>query len=302
VEHTVLETLSSCPICGAQEFRDAITAVDHTVSNESFTLVDCSSCGGRFTSPRPDQASIGAYYRSESYISHSNTADSLQDRLYQATRKWALGRKHRVLSVHRSSGRVLDIGCGTGEFLGYLKSRGYLVQGVEPDLGAREQAIANHALEVVPTLDAVPSSEQFNVVTMWHVLEHVPDPRKTLKKIYSVMADRGFLVIAVPDRESWDAEHYGPEWAAYDVPRHLYHFRRSDVHRLLLEHGFVTLTTGPMWMDAPYIALLSERYRGRETFLALVLGSLVGAWSNVLALVGRRPTSSSLFIAQKQEP
>lgn len=302
MEHTVLETLHSCPFCGGQDFSPALSVVDHTVSKETFLLVECSSCNGRFTSPRPDQQSIGAYYRSEDYISHTNTAHTVQDKLYQLARKWALGRKHRILAKYRSQGRVLDIGCGTGEFLGYLKGRGYLVQGVEPDLGAREQAIANHALEVVPGLEIVPSNEQFNVVTMWHVLEHVPDPRRTLKKIYSIMADRGILVIAVPDRESWDASHYRAEWAAYDVPRHLFHFRRADLHRLLHEHGFVLLKTGPMWMDAPYIALLSERYRGRGSFLAMVMGTLLGLWSNVIALIGRRPASSSLFIAQKQEP
>jgi len=272
------------------------------VSHEAFTLVDCIACGCRYTDPRPDQQSIGAYYCSPAYISHSNASRSLQERLYQVARRWALSRKHTILQALRPGGRVLDLGCGTGEFLGYLKSRGYLVQGVEPDLGAREMAIANHSIEVLPTIDALPAQEQFQIITMWHVLEHVPEPRHTLKKLYSLLADRGFLLIAVPDHESWDARHYGPDWAAYDVPRHLVHFRRKDLQTLLPEHGFTVLKIMPMWMDAFYIAMLSQRYRGGGALNALVMGGLFGCWSNLVALTGGRPTSSTLYIAQKQKP
>jgi SAM-dependent methyltransferase len=302
VEHTVLETLVSCPLCSGSPLSPALSVLDHTVSKEVFHLVDCPSCGARTTNPRPDQHSISAYYNSPDYISHTNTAQSLQDRLYQLARKNALRTKHKLIHRIRPNGRLLDIGCGTGEFLGYMKSRGYLTQGIEVDLRARKQAIANHNLDVVPNLDALPAQEQFQVVTMWHVLEHVPDPKRTLKKIYSLLADRGLLVIAVPDRDSWDAEHYGPDWAAYDVPRHLNHFRRADVHKLLHEHGFSMIRTAPMWLDAPYIAMLSQRYRGNGTLTALIVGTLLGLWSNALALLGSRPTSSTLYIAEKQEP
>lgn len=302
MEHTVLETPDGCPICGGGGRHEALSAQDHTVSHEAFTLVDCLTCGCRYTAPRPDQHSIGAYYSSPDYISHSNTSRSLQDRLYKIARRWALRSKHAIVYACRPEGRVLDLGCGTGEFLGYLRSRGYLVQGVEPDLGAREMAIANHAIEVLPVIDALPAQEQFQVITMWHVLEHVPDPRRTLKKLYSLLADRGFLLIAVPDHESWDAQHYGKDWAAYDVPRHLLHFRRQDIRTLLQEHGFNLLKVRPMWMDALYIAMLSQRYRGSGAVMALVLGGLLGSWSNLVALLGDRPTSSTLYIAQKREP
>lgn len=302
MEHTVLETLLFCPVCGASAFVPALSARDQTVSREVFQLVDCTSCGNRITNPRPDQHSIGTYYNSPDYISHANSSESLQDGLYQLARKYALHTKYTLIRNVRKSGRLLDIGCGTGEFLGYMRSRGYLTQGVEVDPGARRQAVKNHALDVIPYMEAIPSQEQFQVVTMWHVLEHVSDPGRTLKKIYSLLSDGGFLVVAVPDRGSWDAAHYASDWAAYDVPRHLNHFRGADVQKLLHDHGFTTLRTAPMWMDAPYIAMLSQRYRGNRPLAALVAGAAIGLWSNAHAFFGSRPTSSTLYIAQKQEP
>jgi 2-polyprenyl-3-methyl-5-hydroxy-6-metoxy-1,4-benzoquinol methylase len=302
VEHTVLETLKACSICGGTPLHRALEVTDHTVSHERFTIAECPDCQAWFTSPRPDEKSIGAYYASDKYISHTNAGRSLQDRLYQLVRRQALRGKRKLISHYRSNGKLLDVGCGTGQFLGHMKTHGYLVTGMEPDIGARQNAIADHAIEVLPTLEAIPSAEQFQVVTMWHVLEHVPDLRRTLKKLYSVMADRGHLFIAVPDRESWDAAYYSSNWAAYDVPRHLNHLRKKDLERLLHEHGFSLLKVERMWFDAPYIALLSEQYQGASMPIALLKGAAIGAWSNLRSLISGRPTSSSLYIAQKQEP
>lgn len=300
VEQPHHETLDRCPLCGARDPRPALEAEDHSISHEHFHLADCATCGFRFTNPRPGPTAIGRYYESEDYISHSNSRRTLADRLYQVARRWALARKHALVATHRTNGRVLDVGCGTGEFLGHLKRKGYLVTGVEPALKAREQAIAHHAIPVVPSLDQVPGREQFHVVTLWHVLEHLSDLRGTLKRLYAVTADDGLLVIAVPDRESWDAHHYGSAWAAYDVPRHLSHFRRSDVKRLATEHGFELISVRPMWLDAPYIAMLSERYRGHGPLMALIRGVLLGTWSNLASAFTSRPTSSSLYLFRKE--
>lgn len=277
----------------------AISVKDHSVSREVFSLSDCTECGFRFTNPRPDPSHIGSYYLSPTYISHTNASSSLQDRLYQQARRWALSRKYKLIRRHQPHGSVLDIGCGTGEFLAYLKSRGYWVRGVEPSTQAREQAIANHSLEVVPSLASVASQEQFQVVTLWHVLEHLPSPHETLKQVFASLADRGLLIIAVPNRGSWDASHYGTAWAAWDVPRHLSHFRQQDVHKLLHDHGFQLMATKRMWLDAFYVALLSEQYRGSSKLLSLLKGGLIGGWSNLVSLISGRPASSSLFIARK---
>ncbi len=299
VEPPGLESLVQCPLCEAEHLRPSLEVEDHTVSHERFQLVDCASCGFRSTSPRPAAQALGRYYESDDYISHSNSSRSLGDRLYKLARRWALNRKHALVAQHRPHGRVLDVGCGTGEFLGHLKRKGYLVTGVEPALKAREQAIAHHAIPVVPSLDLVPGLEQFHVVTLWHVLEHLPDLRGTLKRLYALSADQALLLIAVPDRDSWDAAYYGPDWAAYDVPRHLSHFRRSDMLRLVSSHGFELVAMRRMWLDAPYIAMLSERYRGHGPVMALLRGVLLGAWSNLKSAFTERPTSSSLYLFRK---
>lgn len=297
-----MEQLTNCPICRSGSLQEGLLVQDHFLSKEIFRLDECRDCGFRFTNPRPEQSVIGKYYQSEDYLSHSNRKKGLQDRLYQLARSWALGNKYKLVNQFQAQGRVLDIGCGTGEFLAHLMSRGYLVEGVEPELKAQEQAIANHSIAVVPSVEQIPNKEYYQVITLWHVLEHVPDLRATFKKLFALLADRGILIIAVPDRESWDNEHYGTHWAAWDVPRHLSHFRREDLQRLLHEHGFELLATKKMWLDAFYIAMLSERYKGAGAIIALVKGVLVGAWSNLQSAFGKRPTSSSLFVARKVEP
>ncbi len=264
-------------------------------------VVDCAQCGFRFTDPRPTQTEVGTYYQGGSYISHSNEARSLQDRVYLAARQWSMRRKYTLIKAFFPNGRVLDIGCGTGQFLAYLMSRGYVVQGVEPSTAARQQAIADHSLQVVPQLEQVAAQENIQVITMWHVLEHVPDLRATFKRLHSLMADRGLLLIAVPDRGSWDAEHYGTYWAAWDVPRHFSHFRQQDVRILLRDHGFMLVRMQRMWLDAYYIALLSERYKGHGSVIAFAKALVIGTASNLLSLLHDRPASSTLYVARKAE-
>ena len=299
MEHPALETLTTCPLCGGHSRGHSTAIIDRSLTQETFLLEDCPKCGLRYTNPRPGAHELGRYYEGERYISHTNARETLLDRLYQLARKRALRSKQALIFRHQSNGRVLDVGCGTGQFLGYLMSRGYLVQGVEPSLKAREHAIANYGFPVVPTLDHIQTRESFQVITMWHVLEHIADLRGSLKKLYALLGKNGTLLIAVPDRESWDAEYYGRDWAGWDVPRHLTHFRRRDIAKLLDEHGFQLIETRRMLLDPYYICILSEQYRGVPMPWALLKGILLGAWSNLISLSTGRPSSSSLFVARK---
>lgn len=299
VEPLSNQVLDQCPICNGWLLLPHLRVRDNSVSREFFTLVLCSECGFCFTNPRPSSEQIGRYYEDPKYISHGGTGKGIQEKVYRLARRLAIKAKHRLVSRYFSNGSVLDIGCGTGEYLAYLKEKGYRCTGVEPSLRAREQAIRHYSLNVLPDISNIPSQEQFVVVSLWHVLEHVHNPRKELGCIHSLLRTGGVLILAVPDRESWDAIHYGPDWAAYDVPRHLSHFRRQDMKRLLVSQGFELVQVRGMWFDAPYVSLLSERYRQAHPITAFVRGMLFGATSNLLALLGRRPTSSSIFIARK---
>jgi SAM-dependent methyltransferase len=276
-----------------------MTATDHTVSQRAFALTQCTACGFCITNPRPAPQEIGTFYESTSYISHTNASTGLQNRLYQWARKRTIRTKHKLIAQHQPTGKLLDMGCGTGEFLAHMKAQGYQTSGIEPGLHPREQAIQHHALDVVPEIDVIPAAEQFQVITLWHVLEHVYDVKETLRKLHARMARGGLLVIAVPDRESWDATHYGSVWAAYDVPRHLSHFRRRDMHRFLTEQGFDPQPPRRMWLDALYVSMLSEKHKGAGGAFALIKGSLLGSLSNLVSATSDRPTSSSLYLAKK---
>lgn len=293
-----METVDQCPICSCATSTIALSATDHTVSQERFTIRRCDDCGFHFTSPRPDQNSIGKYYLSEDYISHAAKAAGLKDRIYHRVRRRAIRSKHKLIQQHHATGSVLDVGCGTGDFLSYLKGNNYSTMGVEVSPDARALAEAK-GLKVAATLDAIPASEKFDVITLWHVLEHVPDPRHTLEQLHVRCSEDALLVIAVPDHSSWDREHYGEKWAAWDVPRHLSHFRRADMKRLFEGTGFEPIATKNMWFDAPYVSILSEQYRGTGSLVSLIKGALFGLWSNGIAWTSGRPTSSSLYLARK---
>lgn len=291
-----------CPICKGSACTPALRTKDFHLTGEPFALVDCASCGMRSTFPHPSPSELGRYYQTSHYISHDASGKGPLQRLYRVARRLALSRKKALVDKLAPSSTLLDVGCGSGEFLAYMAHCGHRAEGVEPSPTARAKAQAASGCTVTASLDLVEGAERFAVATMWHVLEHFDDPGQCLKRLYALMKPEGYLLIAVPDRESWDARHYGPHWAAWDTPRHLWHFRRKDLRRLLELHGFEVRSTKPMWLDAFYIALLSERYRGRPGWLAWPLALVNGALSNANALLLQRSASSMLVLARKAHP
>lgn len=299
MEQPYSETLIQCPLCGAGELAPLLTATDATASTETFIIQKCVPCGFAFTNPRPDKEHIGRYYKAETYISHSDSTRRLQDRLYQSVRRRTLEQKHKLIAKYHSSGSILDYGCGTGDFLAHMGKQGYSTTGVEPSPEARAHATKKHALVPAANLNAILPDTTFQVVTLWHVLEHIHDLEGTVSELTQKLAHGGLLVIAVPDRESWDAHHYAGDWAAWDVPRHLYHFRRADIRKLIGRHGLQLLRPMPMWFDAYYVSMLSEQHKGVPVFRSLIKGALYGLLSNLFAVCSQRPTSSTLYLAQK---
>jgi 2-polyprenyl-3-methyl-5-hydroxy-6-metoxy-1,4-benzoquinol methylase len=253
---------SNCPVCKTTSFKRHLICKDFTVSQENFELVKCQSCSFVFTNPRPDDSVLGNYYKSEDYISHSNTKKGIVSKLYHAVRSYTLGKKVDLISRYVSRGTILDYGCGTGMFLQECKKAGWKVLGMEPDAGARHIA-SGMELEVVADKNGINqhSAKQFDIITLWHVLEHVTDLDETLQFFKERLNPGGALIIAVPNHKSYDAEYYKEFWAAYDVPRHLYHFEPKTIERLLNRFGFQLQETLPMKFDSFYVSMLSEKYR-----------------------------------------
>ncbi|MBA3899567.1 MAG: class I SAM-dependent methyltransferase, partial [Bacteroidetes bacterium] len=169
------EFIKHCPVCNQEDFETCISCVDHTVSKKEFSVSKCKNCGFKFTNPRPKEENLGEYYKSESYISHSNTKKGLVNNLYQMVRNYTLKKKIELIEAFKNKGTLLDIGCGTGEFLAACKKAGWKAQGIEPSADAREMAIKNYGINVHEESEITNlPPEQFDIITMWHVLEHVP--------------------------------------------------------------------------------------------------------------------------------
>ena len=291
MEHQ-LKNILYCPVCKAEEKEKHLLVVDHNVSNDVFTITKCCKCGFLFTNPIPTKETIGNYYKSNNYISHSGTKKGLINYIYHFVRNYQLFKKERLISNLSNEKTLLDIGCGTGEFLSYCKNKGWNTVGTEPDLQTRER-IKN--LTIFPGLNSKELGENsFSIVTMWHVLEHVYDLEDDLKTISSLIKKGGYLIVAVPNHESFDAEIYKENWVAYDVPIHLYHFRKKDIKALFSKFNFELSNIKPLIFDAYYISLLSEKKKGGN----FILGLLNGLKSNLKAK-NKLNHSSLIYILKK---
>ncbi|MDX2286124.1 MAG: methyltransferase domain-containing protein [Bacteroidia bacterium] len=285
---------SACPVCQAADIAPVMQATDYLVSRSSFEIWQCRSCGCRFTQDTPDESSIGAFYQSESYISHSNTRKGLLSRLYQLARRFTLqGKRNLVIRLSgRRQGELLDIGCGTGDFLLAMQEAGWQVSGLEPDAGARELARTRGLAVAQPDQLFSLRAGSFDVITLWHVLEHVHRLHAYLDQIRTLLRPGGLLLIAVPNYQSHDARHYQSRWAAYDVPRHLYHFTPGSMAQLLEARGFRIESADSMPLDGFYVSLLSERYRQNAWWLP------AGLWHGLISWLHgtMRPRESSAVL------
>lgn len=294
-------THQQCPVCNHRELKPHLECEDHLVSHQKFAVVVCPECGMGMTQGVPAPEHIGAYYKSENYISHSDTKKGLVNTLYHQVRALMLQRKQKLVErqTNGTRGTILDIGCGTGYFLGHMKKKGWNVYGTEPDADAR--AIASQLLgEEVwdsPGLFDL-SADTCDVITMWHVLEHVYELAEYLQKIHSILKTGGSLIVAVPNYTSHDAGVYQEKWAAYDVPRHLWHFSPRAIVRLIQPYGFELETRQRMPFDPFYIAMVSEKYR--NSGLALVKGMLHGGLSLVRSLGDIEQSSSLIYVFRKK--
>lgn len=243
-----------------ENFQPFLTCKDYTVSGESFDLLYSAEYDLLVTSPKPNTEKLSEYYKSEAYISHTDSTKTFFDQVYQWVKSFMLKKKIELLEKHfPKKGKVLDIGAGTGDFLKAAKNSGWEIYGAEPNKKARELA---HQKEVHLNEHTENFSDSnFDAISMWHVLEHVPDLEKQLRELDRLLKSNGKLIIAVPNFKSFDAKHYQKFWAAYDVPRHLWHFSRTAISKIFGEIGFEVIETHPLKFDSYYVSLLSEKYK-----------------------------------------
>jgi 2-polyprenyl-3-methyl-5-hydroxy-6-metoxy-1,4-benzoquinol methylase len=294
-----METLSHCPICNSSTFTQYLSCEDYTVSHETFNIVKCGGCGFLFTNPRPKQDEIGKYYQSEDYISHSGTKKGLINSIYHRVRNYTIKNKFKIIQQYVSKDvSLLDIGCGTGEFLNYCNLQGWKTVGIEPSDTGRAAGIRNYGLSIFLEQHLqVFQPNSVDVITMWHVLEHVHELKSRIQQIKSLLKPGGYAFIAVPNHLSYDAASYNRFWAAYDVPRHLYHFDIQTITKLFEQEKMTFIKALPMKMDAFYVSMLSEKYKtGKMNYPAAVM---TGLKSNMKAGGKAEGYSSVIYIFKK---
>jgi len=293
-----MEKIKSCPICSNTEYRPFLKVKDWSISKEDFYIVQCNGCGLSFTNPRPSEAEIGSYYESNDYISHSDTNSGFINKIYQLVKTFTIRQKTEMVASRATKKTLLDIGCGTGDFIGALKSKAWTVSGVEPNSLARSSA--EKKFSIVPSEKFESSNYvigSLGVITMWHVLEHVHRLDYYLTSCYDLLEKNGLFIIAVPNLSSYDAQNYKEHWAAYDVPRHIWHFSPDTLMQLCKRHGFELKETLPMWFDSFYVSMLSEKYKNGGNILKAMM---VGFLSNLKALYSQGRCSSQIYIFVKK--
>lgn len=293
-----MKEYSSCPICDGQNFSDYLKCEDYTVSKKEFSIIKCNNCRFKYTNPIPSENEIGSFYESDDYISHSNTNKSLVDKIYQAVRRYTIKKKYKLVKRECNADSILDVGSGTGEFLSYCNHKGLTSKGIEPSDSARKLSIDNYKLDISEESELQNIKDKsVDAITMWHVLEHVYHLNKRIETLKRILKDSGAIFIAVPNCSSYDAKKYGKYWAAYDLPRHLYHFTPKDINSLMDKHGLHVKSILPMRFDSFYVSMLSEKYRNGKS--NIIKGFWSGLISNIKAS-GKKEYSSQIYVIVKK--
>ena len=271
-----------CPWCESEKTQIHLWLKDEFLTHEDFQIYECLHCGLLFTEPRPSKDKIGAYYKSEEYYSHQENKKGFIPKLYEGVKSVNLKHKYKIAAKGKCVGKMLDIGCGVGDFLHTAEQHGWQCTGVEPSEDAKAIASKRIKAEIISSEDLEKiSDETFDVITMWHVLEHVDNLKWQVKQLQRLIKPDGRIVIALPNYKSYDAEYYKEKWAAYDVPRHLNHFNKKTLAKIFNSQGMRLIKSNKLVWDAYYISYMSEQYRHHS--LPLVKGAFRGLLSNCKA-------------------
>ena len=288
--------MNSCPIC-TTEMKFKFVTKDYLVTGESFDIVECEACSIRTTTPFPDKKIIGNYYSSDDYISHDDKVSGIFDSIYGLVRTYQLNKKKKLIGKYfnKSNGKILDIGCGAGDFLQYMKENHWNINGVDTSNKARKIANKKLNIKVMDPKDWINNKEKYDVITCWHSLEHVHEPWVYLDKIKKSLTLDGFLIVALANYQSTHAKIYKEFWAAYDTPRHLYHFTIKSMNKTIKPHGLNIESIYRMNFDPFYVSMLSAKHMGKSFMSGLING--FKSWT--LSIFSKDKCSSLIFIIKK---
>ena len=293
--------INTCPLCGGHQLEHALNCTDHYASGEKFEVIRCVHCGFLMTQNVPVEAEIGKYYETPDYISHSDTHKGMMNRVYHWVRHFMLLRKADLVKrvSKLSNGVLLDYGTGTGYFAHVMSQKQWKVKAIEKSPQARAFAKEYFGLEVESESALLHySASSFDIVTLWHVMEHLEHLNEMWKVLHRILKEKGILIVAVPNPNSYDAKKYGEWWAAYDVPRHLWHFLPSVMQQFGSKHGFVLEEKLPMPFDAFYVSMLTEKYKGSR--FSFVKGLWTGTCAWFCSLGKKEHSSSMIYVFRKK--
>lgn len=291
-----------CPLCSSDKTGLLLESTDYFVSKKEFGLFKCSDCSFVFTQDYPDAAEIGRYYESDDYISHSDTSKGLSNKLYRIARSIMLKRKRNLILKLSAlkKGVLLDIGSGTGYFVSAMNEAGWNAKGIEINEKAREFSRSHFGLEIDPPSRLFSyDSNSFDCITLWHVLEHFHDPFQYMSEIRRVLKPGACCIIALPNSSAYDTYYYGRFWAAWDVPRHLWHFKPETFRLFAEKNGFLHEGLKVLPLDVFYISQLSEKYKGSS--LPFLKGILKAVHFSFVSAFNKKRSSSVIYILRKPE-
>lgn len=291
-----------CPLCSSEMINAHFTCIDHFISKELFSLARCNSCGFLFTQDYPDENEINKYYESDDYISHSDTSEGIVNKMYHLIRQVMLLRKKKIIKklTGLKNGNLLDVGSGMGHFVCEMKKSGWSVKGIEINEKVRNFSAKTFNLEIIaPDQISSLEADSFDCITMWHVLEHFHNPDKYISDIITLLKPGGICMIALPNSNSPDAKYYKQFWAAFDVPRHLWHFDPATFSQFSEKTGIQVNHQLVLPFDVFYISVLSEKYMGSQW--PFIRGIIMAIWFSFLTVFDRNKSSSVIYILKKSD-
>ena len=282
-----------CPLCKTQ-LQTVYTTKDYLVSGESFDIVECQDCALRLTNPFPEENKVNEYYASEDYVSHSEHKKNIFNFIYSSVRDFMLIRKRKLIEKKSglSKGTLLDFGCGLGHFLNQMKENGWNVFGIDSSPKAKKSVENRFDIRVYSPDEWLNSNETYDIITCWHSLEHIHKPWVYLEQFRERLNPNGLLIIALPNFKSADAEKFKGFWAAYDTPRHFYHFSIKSMSKLTEKNGFSIQTIHRLYFDTFYVSILSAKHMGKS----LISGVWSGTVSFLSAAIHKEKCSSLIYI------